>query len=162
MRGLRRLLALLSVAPVLLGSLPAPSGEMQGESGVAVIVNSANTCPDPTPEELRAILTLKRQFWSDGKRIVLILPPAGSPARNLLLDRVYHLSDAELRKSWANRLFAGEIVAVPTSLRNVDALVAAVRRSPGAVSVVPASAVSTGVRVLAVGGKHPTDPGYPL
>lgn len=160
--SLRILIGLAVAAPVLVGSIPAPSGGADGDGALAVIVNSANTCPDPTADELRAILTLKRQFWSDGKRVVLILPPTGSPAKSFLLDRVYHLSDSELRKSWANRLFAGEIVAVPTSLRTAEALVAAVRRSPGAVSVVPASAVSPGVRVLAVGGKRPAQPGYPM
>ena len=147
-----------------LGAKPAEEGKTsRPQEAVAVIVNPANACPDPTFEEIRAILTLERQFWKDGKRIVLILPPGGSAEKQVLLNRVYRQTDADLRKTWARRLFAGEIPAVPTSLRTSEALIGAVRHSPGAIAVVPASAaVPPGVRVLAISGKHPGEPGYPL
>jgi hypothetical protein len=130
---------------------------------VAVIVNRANTSPDPTLADLQAIFTLHKQYWQDGKRVVLILPPAGSEARNALLQKIYHRTDAQLRKDWARRLFAGEIPAVPTSLRNVPALVGAVAHSPGAIAVVPAgTSVPANVRIVAVDGKLPGEPGYAL
>ena len=130
---------------------------------MVVIVNRSNTSPDPTLDDLRAILNLERQFWKDGKRVVLLLPSAGSPAKELLLKQIYHRTDDQLRKDWARRLFAGEIPAVPTSLRSVEALVGAVAHSPGGVSVVPASsALPESVRVLAVDGKRPGQTGYPL
>jgi ABC-type phosphate transport system substrate-binding protein len=150
--ALKSSFALAVIGPLfVVSALQSGTGGGGGASdvAVAVIVNARNTSPEPTREELRAILTLKRQFWNDGSRIVLIMPPTGSAEKSLLLDTVYHLSDAELRTSWANRLFAGEIVAVPTSVRSPEARVDAVRRAPGAVAVVPASAVTPDVRVLA-------------
>jgi hypothetical protein len=128
-----------------------------------VIVNGANTSPDPTLAELQAILRLDKQFWQTGKRVVVLLPPAGSTAKSLLLTKIYHRTDAQLRKDWARRLFAGEIPAVPTSLRSTEAIVTAVTRSPGTIGVVPAgTAIPESVRILAVDGKRPGDPGYSL
>jgi len=150
------------LAGVCLWVSPVRSEAHAASEGMAVIVNSENGCADPSFEELRSILTLERQFWKDGRRIVLILPPSGSAQKQVLLDRVYHQTDAQLRNGWARRLFAGEIAAVPTSLRTTEALVGAVRKSPGAIAVVPASQVPQGVRVLAVGGKRPGQAGYPL
>lgn len=153
---------------VLLGAIATASApgvaEMfaGGDDAVAVIVNAANTSPDPTFEELRAILTLERQFWKDGRRIVLILPPSDSSEKSVLLQKVYRQTDVELRRTWAQRLFAGEIPAIPSSVRSSEALVGAVMRSPGAIAVVPASSLRPGVRVLAIEGKRPGSPGYPL
>ena len=144
---------------------PAPLAQEHAPAGsaVAVIVNQANTTADPSFYDLQAILKLQTQFWRDGKRVVLLLPPSGSAAKDLLLEKVYHRTDSQLRMEWARRLFAGEIPAVPSSLRSADALVAAVARSAGAIAVVPAgTTLPASVRVLAVDGKHPGDSGYPL
>ena len=122
-----RVLGVLGCAVVLCARAAAA-----GPSDLMVIVNASNKNPDPSLDEVREILTLQRQFWKDGKRIVLILPPSGSIEKNVLLRQVYRQSDEELRKTWARRLFAGEIPAVPTSVRSSDALVGAVKRSPGA------------------------------
>lgn len=162
-RGLVPILLLGTAGAAAVSVRALPAEEIGAEPGVAVIVNPANNCPDPTLQEVHAILTLQRQFWKDGRRIVLILPASGSFEKSVLLEKVYRRTDAELRKDWARRLFAGEIPAVPTSLRSADALFAAVRRSPGAIAIVPASAaIPPGVRVLAIEGKRPGQPGYPL
>jgi hypothetical protein len=161
----RRSLVPLVLAGALAAGLsgPARADESSGAGELAVIVNRANTCPDPSLDDLRAILTLSQQFWKDGKRVVLLVPSSGSPTKSFLLEKIYQRTDDQLRRDWARRLFAGEIPAVPTSLRTVEALVAAVSHSPGAVTVVPATAVlPENVRVLAVDGKRPGEPGYRL
>ncbi len=153
-------LGLLATVPAL--SRPVACDERDQGEILAVIVNPANNSPDPSFEELQLILRMERQFWKDGRRVVLILPAGGSAEKDLLLEKVYHTTDAELRHDWARRLFAGEIPAVPSTLRTSEALVAAVKRAPGAIAVVPAASVGQGVRILAVGGKRPGEQGYPL
>jgi len=153
-------LGLLAAAPDLSG--PVACDDAGASGTLAVIVNPANASPDPSFEELQAILRMERQFWKDGRRVVLILPAGGSAEKNLLLEKVYHTTDAELRHDWARRLFAGEIPAVPSTLRTNEALIAAVKRAPGVIAVVPAASVGQGVRVLAIGGKKPGQQGYPL
>jgi hypothetical protein len=143
-------------APLSAGS---PADE---ELAIAIIVNTANTAPDPSLEELRAIFTLDRQFWPDGQRIALLLPSTTAPQRRVLLTRVYDMSDADLRKYWVAKLFRGAIPAIPTTMRSPDALAAAIQTSSHAITAVPASEVPPGVRVLKVAGKTPMDRGYPL
>lgn len=151
---------LVVTSPVLAQPAPAPTGD--GSPEVAIIVNLENDWPDPSLEELRAVLTLRRQFWKDGRRVVLLLPASSSLERRVLLSRVYRSTDLDLRKEWARRLFSGEIPAVPSSVPHSDAAGAAVRRSRGAISAVPADAIPPGVRVLAISGLRPGEPGYPL
>lgn len=156
-------LALLVAARAVLYPAPLAQEHAPAGSAVAVIVNQANTTADPSFYDLQAILKLQTQFWRDGKRVVLLLPPSGSAAKDLLLEKVYHRTDSQLRMEWARRLFAGEIPAVPTTLRSVEALVAAVGRSAGAIAVVPAgTSVPENVRILSVAGKRPGDHGYAL
>jgi hypothetical protein len=150
----------------ILASLASPvpyAGEPAAPGEIAIIANSANKSPDPSFEDLGAILRLEKQFWSDGKRVVLLLPPSGSASKTVLLKKVYHRTDPQLRQDWARRLFAGEIPAVPTTLRSVEAQIAAVTQSAGAVSAVPAGTpLPPNVRIVAVDGKRPGEPGYRL
>lgn len=158
----RFLPAMACAAAVLVFGLSAGLTYAESSHQVAIIVHPGNGCPDPSLEELRAIFTLRRQFWENGRRIVLILPASNSVEKEALLKTVYRLSAEELRKDWARRLFAGEIPAVPSSIRSSETATAAVRRVPGAISAVPAKPIPSGVRVLAIAGKRPGEPGYTL
>ena len=148
--------ALLSAHPVLSGT-----GGTQG-AAVAIIVNAKNDTPDPSFSELQAMLTLDRQFWPSGHRLVLYLPPADSPEKQALLETIYAMSDSALRQLWVVKLFRGAIPAIPSSLRTRAAVVNAVQQSEGAISAILATEVPAGVRVLKIDGKLPADPGYPL
>ena len=139
-----------------------PTGPRDAPAAVAIIVHPENHAPDPTLQDLRAILTLERQFWNDGRRIVILLPASGSAERRVLLRTIYRLADADLRKLWARKLFAGEITAIPMTVRASEAAAAGVKESPGAIAAVPAGEVPPGVRVLLINGKHPGESGYPL
>lgn len=160
--GLRSIALVLAAA--LLGGLPPASFAGETVAGdVAIIVNAANTAADISLGDLQAILKLEKQFWSDGKRVVLLLPASGSPAKNLLLKKVYHRTDVQIRQDFARRLFAGDIPAVPTTLRSVEAQIAAVTHSAGAITAVPSGTVlPANVRILTVDGKRPGEPGYGL
>lgn len=135
---------------------------LAGSPPVVIIVNAANDAPDPSLTELRAILTLERQFWPAGGRVVLVLPRSGSPERDTLLARVYGTSESELRKRWVGKLFAGQIPAIPSVAPSGARAAALVQQSPGAIAAVRADEVPPGVRVLAIDGKKAGQAGYPL
>lgn len=129
---------------------------------VAIIVHPSNPAPDPTMDELRTMWTLKRQFWPNGRRLVLFLPPSNSLQKRVLLARVYEMSGAQLRAYWTAQLFRGAIPAIPSSLQTAHAVAGALQHSEGGMAAVLASEVPPGARVLAIGGKQPGDPNYPL
>jgi hypothetical protein len=67
-----------------------------------------------------------------------------------------------LQKYWVGKLFSGEIPAKPSYVPNPEAAGSRVKESEGAVSVVLASDVPAGVRVLSITDKRPGDADYPL
>ncbi len=148
--GLLLSLALLGAAAPLADATRA-RGQSQspaGETAFAVIVNANNSVEALGFDDVRAIFMLERQFWPNGHRIALLLPPAGSPEREVLLSRVYGMTDAQLRRYWVAKLFRGEIPAVPVVLGEANAIAPAVRRSREAISVVVLPLSSNGVRSL--------------
>lgn len=129
---------------------------------LAVIVNPKNPTTGLTFTELRSHLKLELQFWSNGERATLFLRASDSEETKILLAKVYDTGARELRKYWIGRVFRGEIAAAPTVVPTAAAAGARVRDSEGAFSIVLATEVPDGVRVLTIDGKRPGEVGYPL
>lgn len=156
--------AALALGLVLLVAVPFAGRSHAADQGlaVAVMVHADRPTTGVSLAELRALLMLERQFWPDGSRVVLMLPASSSPAKAVLLEQVYGMSDAALRRYWTARLFQGAIPAIPSSLKTTSAAVTAVRQAPGALAAAPASEVPGDIRVLKIDGKLPGERGYPL
>jgi hypothetical protein len=129
---------------------------------IAVIVHPDNPLQDVKLAQLRGYLRLDRQFWPDRTRVVLFLPPADSPAKQVLNDELYKMDEKKLRKYWVGKVFAGDIPAVPQVVKTSSAAGRVLVATEGAVSAVPADEVPEGVRVLKIDGLSPGDKGYPL
>ena len=155
MRRCRLLTLLVLMLPAALRSAP-------DQVAVAIIVNPKNMMPDPSLAQLRSILSLDQQFWPDGSRVMLVLPPSSSIERRTLLASIYALTDEQLRQRWVGRLFAGEIPAIPSVAPNAARAAALVGQAPGAIAAVRADEVTAAVRVLLLDGKRIGDTGYPL
>ncbi len=129
---------------------------------LAVIVNKKNPVTDLQFSELRAIMTLERQFWPDRHRVALYLPRSNTAEHKILLDKIYKMSTKKLRKYWVLKMFSGDIPAKPAYVPSPKAAAKKIRTSPGAISVVRIADIPKGVRVLKINGKKPGQPGYPL
>lgn len=102
-----------------------------------------------------------QQHWKGGGRIYLVFLEAGSPEREVMLRRVYRMTDLELKQFWLGKLYRGEIAAVP----RVAAPAAArriVAQAPNALAFMDAAAVDNTVKVLRIDGLRPGQPGYRL
>lgn len=141
---------------------PAEQAPAAAPVALAVIVNPKNPTTGLTFTELRSHLKLELQFWSNGERATLLLRASDSEETKILLAHVYEMAARELRKYWIGRVFRGEIAAAPTIVPTAAAAGARVRDSEGAFSIVLATEVPDGVRVLAIDGKRPGEVGYPL
>lgn len=129
---------------------------------LAVIVNPKNPTTNLSFTQLRSYLKLEQQFWPSKERVELFLRPTRSTEMELLLSEVYRMSSDELRKYWVGKIFRGEIDARPAVIPTARAAGARVSKIEGALTVVLASEVPAGVRVLSVDGKRPGDADYPL
>ena len=131
---------------------------------LAIIVNPKNPTTNLKLADLRAYFKADRTFWPNGKRIQLYLRKSGSPEMQILLDDVYEMSASRLRRYLRGKNFRGEVTGgkAYTIAPSTDKAIARVKANVGAISVVLASEVKEGVRVLSIDGKRPGDEGYPL
>jgi hypothetical protein len=129
---------------------------------LALIVHSSVPVQDLNLSDVRKIFLGDRQFWADDLRIVLLVPPARSPERAALLDRVYEKSEAQYRHYWIAKVFRAETHAAPKMAVSSQALGDLVRQIPGAIAAVDAAQVPAGVKVLRVDGRTALDAAYAL
>lgn len=131
-------------------------------NGFVVVVNKANAADSVSFGDLVKYLSAEKQFWSNGKKVVILLREAGSEEKKVLLDKVYKLSEDELKKMWVGKVYKNEIAAPPKTVSSPSAIIKAVMDTEGGIGVVKAEEVSGDVKVLKIDGKLPSDAGYLL
>ena len=164
MRSLARFFALPGLAAICVGASLAPvqAPVAPAQEAVAVIVNPRNPATNLSLRQLRSHLKLEQQFWPDRDRVELFLRPSRSLEMEVLLAEVYRMTSDELRKYWVGKVFRGDIPAKPAVIPNARAAGIRVGKLEHALTVVLASDVPEGVRVLTIDGKKPSDREYPL
>ena len=152
------------LALVLLGS-GVFSGTSEGAEGVpiAVIVHKQVPVNELSLSELRRVFRGERHSWSERLTITLLTPPHGSPERNVLLSKIYEQrSEVQYQQYWINKLF-GDSPSISPKITGSSAMSASlVREIPGAIALVSAYKIPSGVKVLRIDGKQPGQAGYPL
>ena len=149
---------------LLLGSpdLVRAEDEASEEVALAVIINAENPTTNLKFRDLRKLLRVDKQYWEKRRRCVLYLPPTASSARTVLLARVFRMTEKELRRYWVTKVFSGDIPREPSVARTARAAGILVGKSEGGLSIVLATEVPKGVKVLKIDGKKPGDEGYAL
>ena len=154
------------LAPLLaLSTLPAyddPPAEKRVE--FAVVGHPDNESNGLTQRDFERIFKAEKLFWDDKERIYLTLPRSSSLAKEFLLDEVYELDEAELKRYWLELVFQNKIPNVPRVLASSALTLAFVAKKTKAIALVRADEIGekAKVRVFAIGGKSPGDEGYPL
>lgn len=152
-------MAALLVATLLFAS---PAREA-GVAPIAVIVHEQVPVDELSLSELRRIFRGERLFWAGDLTITLLAPARGSREREVLLDKVYERgSEAEYQRFWINKLFDKRGQTAPKISGSPQMSAGLVREIPGAIALVPADRIPSGVKVLRIDGRSPGEPGYPL
>jgi len=150
-----RTVAALTLSLALLRPAAASAGD------VALVVHPSNPATDVSWSEVVAMFRQDQQHWKGGRKIYLILLETGSPAREIVRQRVYRMTELELKKFWLGKLYRGEIAAFPRV-----AVAAAAKRivtqAPNALAFIDAAAADQTVKVLRIDGLRPGQPGYRL
>jgi hypothetical protein len=161
MRPGRFLLALV----LLLGLLAIGAGPavVEGQTtDIAVIVHPDVAVDNLPLTELRRMLLGDREFWPSGVRVTLFLRAPIAKERDVAVQGVCEMSEAQFRQHWIAKVFRAETPNSPKIVYSGEMALDQVSRVPGALSFVAAGAVSRGVKVLKIDGKAPGQPGYPL
>lgn len=157
MSGLRALLVLCCLIAYCPPGLATPANVP-----VAIVVNSGTPVENLTLAEVRKIFLGDRQFWPSKLRVTLLVRAPVARERDILLQKIYQMSEAEFRQYWIAKIFRAEIISGPKivfSTAMTNELVAAI---PGAIGSTLSDKVTPGLKVLRIDGKLPGESGYPL
>jgi hypothetical protein len=145
----------------LLGALSTPRTGRADAQVIAIVVDRDNPASDIGLEELRSLFLGRRGEWPDGTRAVPIDLEPGAPPRRAFCSTVLRMSEDQYERYWVDQRVRGA-GAGPRALSSPGLVLRLVARVRGAVGYVPLSRVDGTVKVLAVGGVRPDQPGYPL
>ena len=148
--------ALVTPAPPATGAPPA-SGE-----DLAIIINRSNPVGDISHADLRRIFLAEQQHWPNGRRMTVVMQGGGRPERAAVLRGVYRMSEQDYEKHFLRAEFTGEVRGAPKTVASGASARKFVYNVPGAIGYVRASEVDDSVKVVAVGGSRPGEPGYRL
>ncbi len=129
---------------------------------LALVSNKANSLSAIALPDLVKICKGQTSHWPDGKSVTFIMRNPGTPEMKFFLEKVYELSEAQVRDliATANHGRTGHPAVMIVD--SDEDLVNKVASIPGAVGVVDVYAINSSVAVVKVAGKLPLEPGYML
>lgn len=154
---------IFTLSLLLAAQLPAqqkPKGS--GGPDVAVIVNPMNPVDNITSAELRRIFAGEKQSWSGGLQVSLFVRAPEARERDVLLERVLHMTDSEYKAYWVKKVYSGEVQHEPLALFSNGMELEAIRAERGGIALISIQDIHQGVKVIKVDGHLPGTAGYPL
>lgn len=134
---MRRLaLAMALVLPLLVHANALPAQQPRNE---LVVIGNATGLTELTRVELRTIFRGERSVWSTGSPVTVVLPSTRSPDIEVFAAEVLGMSRSAMQRFWLSLVFQGR-ASPPVSFDSAEEIIRFVRRTPGAIAVVPASA----------------------
>ncbi len=133
----------VSFATLLLGSttLLATNCAAQGHDPLVMVVNKANATAEVGKAEAKKLLLGTTASWADGKKVVVVLRPQGTPDRAELLKEICGMTEAEFTRYEMQAMFTGRVPVKMQDEPSTAAIKAFVKANPGAVGFVHESEV---------------------
>ena len=157
----RRLTSSLLILIVAFGSTTLAPAQARS-SDMAVVVNAATPVSDLSMSEVRKVFRGDRQYWSTNVPVVLLIRAPVARERDVVLKRIYQMSDAQFKQYWIAKIFRAESASAPKVVYSNDMANELVSAIPGAIAFIDAREVRPGVKIVRVDGKLPGEPGYQL
>jgi hypothetical protein len=155
--------ALAVIALLLAGIFNAPPAAGQAKTLQIAIVTHPETPVDSLSlADMRRVFRGERQYWTPNVPIVLLIRAPVAQEREVILKRVYAMSEAQFKQFWIAKIFRDEAAIVPKNLYSTEQISDLVSTIPGSISFVDAAAVRAGLKVVKIDGLSPGQPGYPL
>jgi ABC-type phosphate transport system substrate-binding protein len=129
---------------------------------VAIIVNKDIPVDNLTFAEVRKVFRGERQFWNSNLRVTLLVRAPVAHERDVVLKKIYEMSEAQYRQYWISKVFRAELASGPKIVYTNQMATELVSAIPGAVSFIEADKIPAGFKVIKVDGIKPGEKGYPL
>jgi len=130
---------------------------------IAIVVHPNVQVDNITFADLRKLLLGERQFWDKGGglRVTLLMRAPAAREREVLLQKIYKMSEAQFKQYWVGKIFRAEAAAGPKIVYSNEMATELVTALPGSIAFVEASQVKN-MKVLKIDGLLPGQKGYPL
>jgi hypothetical protein len=99
--------------------------------------------------EARRMFGAQQSSWPNGTPALIVVPPKGSSSVLWMLEHILHMPETTYRRHLMNQVFRG-VARHPIAAETIDDVVRAIASKHGAISVLPRSRVTAGIRVVAV------------
>lgn len=115
---------------------------------VAIVVNRSNKIGDMTLTDVRKLFLGEKGTWPNGRRVILLMSPTGSPQRAAVLRQIYKMNESEFSKYVLQSAFTGRQLP----LREVAAgdMKKTVAERPEVIGYLPITEVDAAVRPVLV------------
>jgi hypothetical protein len=140
----------------------AVSVSLAAARDLAVVSNKANSLAAISVPDLVKVCKAQTNRWPDGKPVTLIMRAPSAPEMKLFLEKVYELSEAQVKDLIATANHGRNNHPAIMIVESDEDLVNKVASTPGAVGIVDVYAINSSVSVVKLGGKLPLEPGYLL
>jgi len=114
--------------------------------GAVVIANSSVAADSLSADALKDIYTAKTKYWDGGQAIIIAVLPDKTDAA---LQQASGMEASAFKTFWQRLAFSGR-GSEPKKADDATALVALVASTKGAIAIVPADAVLTGVKKIEI------------
>ena len=131
-------------------------------SDIAVVVHPDVQLENLTFAELRRVLLGDREFWPSGQPVTLIVRAPIAAERTVLLKKVYGMTEPQFRQYWIGKVFRAEAASGPRIVVSNNESVEMVGVLPGAIALVDADDIPSGLKILKIDGRRPGDKDYAL
>ena len=139
---------------------PAVAAGSAGD--IAIVVGPDTPVENLSLSEVRELLLGDRQFWTAGHRVTLLIRAPVARERDVVLKKIYQMTEAQFRQYWISKVFRAEASAGPQIVFSDSMADGLVMSLPGSVAFVDATQIPKGVKVIKINGTLPGDPKYPL
>jgi len=158
MTAKQKSLAVLLLAAICVVALVQTSTNVD----IAVVVHPDTPITNLSMAEVRKVFLGDRQYWSTNVPVVLLIRAPVARERDVVLKRIYQMSDAQFKQYWIAKIFRAESASAPKVVYSNDMANELVSAIPGAIAFIDAREVRPGAKIVRVDGKLPGEPGYQL
>src|SRR5690242_4953366 len=128
-----------------LAFLACPLSAVAGD--IAVVVRADTPAEDLTLSEVRKLLLGDRQFWNSGMRVSLLMRSPDTREREVVLKKIYKMTEAQFRQYWISKVFRAETSSGPKIVYSNEMAAELVAILPGSVTFVDAGEVPKGLKM---------------
>jgi ABC-type phosphate transport system substrate-binding protein len=158
MTAKQRSLAVLLLAAICAVALAQRSPDVD----IAVVVHPDTPITNLSLAEVRKVFLGDRQYWSTNVPVVLLIRAPVARERDVVLKRIYQMSDPQFKQYWIAKIFRAESASAPKVVYSNDMANELVSAIPGAIAFIDSRQVRPGAKIVRVDGKLPGEPGYQL